>query len=162
MTAPLITQERLKELLHYDNATGVFTRKMWRGGTSRAGSVAGASHGKSGYLQMSIDGRLYFAHRLAWLYEYGRWPEHLIDHINGDPADNRIQNLRDVPQIKNMQNLRRRSLGATGFRGVKEHRPGQYIAQISHKGVNRYLGSFRTPEDAHAAYLRARAVVLSE
>lgn len=151
------TAQRLRELLHYDPDTGIFTRKIWRGGTSRVGSIAGANHGETGYLQMSIDGRLHFAHRLAWLYVHGEHPKHNIDHINGDRKDNRISNLRDVPQSINLLN-RHRSWASTGVVGVHKHRDG-FTAKIQKDGKAIYLGRFMSIAEAKSAYDLAKVCI---
>jgi hypothetical protein len=152
-----LTAQRLRDLLDYEPNTGIFTRRVWRGGTSRAGSVAGASHGKTGYLQISVDGRLYFAHRLAWLHYYGEHPKKHIDHINGDKSDNRISNLRDVSRSVNLQNVRRARVDnlATGLLGVIRSRD-KFSAHIFVDGKSKHLGVYSTAPEAHAAYLIAK------
>ena len=84
----MLTQERLKELLHYDEETGLFTRKT-RVASRMKGTISGARHNK-GYVQIMIDGDNYLAHRLAWFYVYGEWPKNQIDHINRIKTDNKI------------------------------------------------------------------------
>lgn len=101
----MLTQDRLRELLHYDPDTGVFTNIKPRHRV-KVGDIAGSNSGK-GYLQIQIDQKRYSAHRLAWLYTYGRFPEEFIDHINGNPSDNRIVNLREVTQRENLQNRKK-------------------------------------------------------
>ena len=89
----MITQERLKELLHYDPETGVFTWKVDKGTRARAGQEAGCLNGVSGYIDISIDKKLEKAHRLSFLYMDGSMPPEHTDHINGIRNDNRPQNL---------------------------------------------------------------------
>lgn len=153
-----LTAQRLRELLDYDAEAGLFTRKVWRGGTSRVGSVTGnKANCTLGYCQISVDGRLYFAHRLAWLYVHGDWPKHNIDHINGVRNDNRIANLRDVDQRTNIENQRRRRRdNSSGVMGVYEHKPGQYAASIRTGGKTKHLGLYASPEEAGEAYLSAK------
>src|SRR5690606_34614864 len=99
----MLTQQRLKELLYYDPETGIFTRLVGRSGPrARAGDVAGSDNGK-GYIRIYVDGRPYKAHRLAWFYMHGEWPEE-IDHRNGERADNRLSNLRPVTRQQNNLN----------------------------------------------------------
>ncbi len=98
----MLSIQRLKELFHYDAETGIFTRLKTAGGMV-TGSIAGSLN-PMGYLRVSIDHERYLCHRLAWLYSYGSWPEHEIDHINGIRTDNRLCNLRDVPHCINQLN----------------------------------------------------------
>lgn len=111
-----------------------------------------------GYRVIRIDKRLYTAHRLAWLYVHGSWPSGVIDHINGDRGDNRIENLRDIPKAQNHQNLKRPPANnRTGWLGVTFSRRRQhYVAQICIDGRHLYIGSFPTAERAHEAYMRAK------
>lgn len=87
-----LTQSRLKELLHYDHGTGVFTRRQTAGG-KKAGSTAGFAQ-STGRRQFRVDGKAYTTARLVWLYVHGSFPLAQIDHINGDTNDNRASNLR--------------------------------------------------------------------
>lgn len=98
-----ITAREARELFNYDPLTGTLT---WRSSIARnvpVGTIAGGRHSK-GYVKVKIYGRMYFAHRLAWLISYGRFPKNQIDHINRNRADNRLANLRDVTQSENMAN----------------------------------------------------------
>jgi hypothetical protein len=149
-----LTPERLKQLLHYDPATGVFTRVV-AAGRQAAGSVAGNADG-DGYLKLCVDGTTHKAHRLAWFYVYGKWPSHVIDHIDGNRANNAISNLRDVPRMVNSQNRKRaQSNSATGVLGVIADR-GRFVATVGVAGRCVHLGRFDTVEAAHAAYLKAK------
>jgi hypothetical protein len=151
-TSDLISHEELLTLLAYDPETGDF---WWRvkplKGRVQAGDIAGSEF-KGGYWGVRIKQAKYPAHRLAWFYVHGRWPEHDIDHINGDRMDNRIANLRDVPRSVNLQNQRRaKAHNALGVLGVRK-RGNRYAARID----NAHLGYFDTPEEAHAAYVAAK------
>src|SRR5579862_7745832 len=97
-----ITPERLKEVLDYDPATGEFRWKTRLGGKAVAGRVAG--YLDRGYISIRIDRRIYMAHRLAWLWVYGVWPEGWLDHINRKKNDNRIDNLRLAEPWQNQAN----------------------------------------------------------
>lgn len=153
--APELTAERLRELLHYDPDTGVFTWRVRTNSRAAAGAVAGAMTGR-GYLRIGINRKEYMSHRLAWLYVHGSWPEGDIDHRDGNPLNNRIGNLRDVTNVVNLQNQRRARAGnKCGLLGVSPSQ-GKWMAQIRAEGRNRYLGRFDTPALAHAAYLRAK------
>lgn len=145
-----LTFERLRELFAYDAKTGVFTKK-------NSGAPTGSAN-RAGYLCLRIDGRTYLAHRLAWLFAHSHWPANHIDHIDGDRANNRLSNLRDVPRTVNMQNMRRApSSGTSGHFGATYNKLAKkWIAQIRVGGRNKALGYFDTPEKASAAYVKAK------
>jgi hypothetical protein len=149
-----ITQKRLRELVDYDPSTGVFTRKI-RHWCAKKGQIAGCRT-PDGRLCFRVDGKLYLAHRLAWLYVHGKLPVGVIDHINGDHSDNRIENLRDVPRVVNQQNLRKAMAGSqTKLLGASPHGSG-FRAEIRVGGVKKYLGTYRTAEEAHRVYVDAK------
>ena len=89
-----LTAQRLREVLQYNQETGVFTRRIRAGGT-KAGDIAGGKH-NCGYLQISINNSLYLAHRLAWLHVHEVWPINQIDHIDGNRLNNSIENLQRI------------------------------------------------------------------
>jgi len=152
----MIDQETLKNALEYDSNTGVFVRLIsGRGRNSRIGDVAGMVD-KDGYIRISILGKKYQAHRLAWLYVYGKWPDMHIDHINGVREDNRIENLRDVDMTTNIQNLKKAMISnkSCGLLGVSfDANRKKFRAQIKYEGRKISIGMFDSPEDAHQAYL---------
>ncbi len=143
-----LTAERLKDLLHYDPDTGIFTWLVDRGRMRCKGKRAGSPEG-----QIRIDFHIYRPHRLAWLYMTGEWPKHLIDHADRDPSNNRWANLREATDQQNMWNGRSK-LPKSGFRGVKRHRNG-FVAFIYEGKRGIYLGSFKTAEEASAAHVAA-------
>ena len=148
----MLTQERLKELLHYDPDTGVFT---WRVNLRRKnvkGTVAGGAR-RDGYGRIGIGGKRYLSHRLAWLYVYGVWPKNLIDHKDRNQRNNAISNLRDVTHKENSENTTDTSehRGVSWCRGAR-----RWQARIQHFGKQVYLGLFNTVEEAQAVYLTAR------
>jgi hypothetical protein len=153
-----LTAARLRELLSYDRDTGVFTRAIatGRNGSHKAGVRSGYTT-PLGYVEISVDNKSFKAHRLAWLYVYGVWPNGHIDHIDGQPGNNAIANLREADDVLNGQNIKRakKSNKSSGLLGVSRNGPG-WSAHIQTRGVVRYLGQFRTPEDAHQAYLTAK------
>lgn len=150
-----LTADRLREILAYDPETGVFTWKVRTANCVRVGDVAGSFDDK-GYIKIKIDGRMHKAHRLAWLYVHGVWPKSGIDHVNSVRDDNRSANLREATQAENMQNERvSRSNNKTGFLGVAPSY-GKFQAQIWVGGKKMHIGTFDTPEEAHAAYLAAK------
>lgn len=147
-----LTAEILRELLDYDPDTGVFRNRIRRGNRGIAGAVTGTKR-PTGYVIIGIEGLDYYAHRLAWLYVHGEWPKADIDHIDGDPSNNRIHNLRDVSTTVNCQNHRGPKTGSQlGVLGVHKHRR-KYIAWICINKKKTYLGLYETPEMAHAVYL---------
>jgi hypothetical protein len=144
-----LTADGLRERLHYAKDTGVWTRL--RGGKgARIGDVAGHTN-VSGYREISVAGRVYKEHRLAYLYMTGEWPKHQIDHINGDPSDNRWLNLREATASKNQAN----SWGANGqWKGAERVR-GKWRARIKVNGKDRHLGMFDTRANAALAHATA-------
>lgn len=155
-----LTQERLKELLHYDPETGIFkwkfrdnVRANWN--TRYAGTVAGCLD-HYGHTVTSIDDVKYRASRLAWLYVTGEWPENEVDHWDLDKSNNRFHNLREASHGQNAHNRPKPSTNTSGFKGASLHKPTQkWMAQIRADGRGYYLGLHDTPEAAHAAYCEA-------
>lgn len=145
--------ELLKQLLDYDPATGVFIWKIsksgWRPVGSRAGTLA-----KSGYRYVTINRVMYRAHRLAWFYVHGKWPENL-DHINRDRDDNRMDNLRQADPSQNAVNGRLRCTNKSGYRGVSwSKKSRKWVAMGWEHNKGKYLGAFNDPKEAGAAYQR--------
>jgi hypothetical protein len=156
-----LTHETVSALLNYNPESGVLAWKVRSSSRRGPGDSAGSLH-RFGYIIVRVGGKAYKAHRLAWLLHYGKWPEDQVDHVNGDRADNRIANLRAATASENGQNLHRRKTGATGFLGVTQSKGPRsktlkFQAQIQSNGEYFYLGRFSTPEEAHAAYLEAKA-----
>ncbi len=151
-----LTAERLRELLLYDKNTGVFTWQVRPAYCINIGDVAGGEV-TSGHLMIRVDGTRYSAHRLAWLYVNGVWPEDQIDHINGVRSDNRISNLREATRYENSQNR-----GTTNGRGPfslgTSYRKDlqKWSASIRVDGRLKSLGHFETQEEAHKAYAAAK------
>ena len=161
MSTPL-TVQRLRQLLHYDEATGIFT---WRhSGRGHAASVrAGCLNPRWGYLYIGIDGRQYRANRLAWLYVYGEWPELPLDHINRNRADDCIGNLRLATKSQNAINAKRRTDNTSGYRGVTFAASRQkWQAQIHQNGHNKFLGYFDDREAAYAVRCDAERKMFGE
>ena len=143
----------LRSRLDYDPDTGIFT---WRNGP-RAGKPAGSvkrkgkDHCRAGQphnVKISVESSPYLAHRLAWAFVHGAWPEHVIDHISGDVTDNPISNLRDVPQRVNLQNSRRHKDNQTGVTGVQYYplwgnKPWVAKICVNYKIEQKYFSSKR-------------------
>jgi HNH endonuclease len=146
-----LTQERLRELLSYDPSTGIFRWRIKRK-KMNPGDIAG-SRRANGYWCIKIDYFGYQAHRLAWLYVYGKFPDDEIDHIHGSRADNRILELREATHAKNGMNRKMNSNNSSGFRGVSWHKQNkEWRAQIRHNFRIIYLGGFQTKQMASLAY----------
>ena len=150
MAKTILTQSRLKELLHYDPYTGCFTWRVRKNQCSEIGSVAGTQ--VCGYVSITLDRKKYQAHRLAWLYIYGELPANDVDHINRTRADNRITNLRLATRSENMQNQAHRKTNTSGHIGVVWYeRYKKWQAQIRLNCRCIYLGRFTEIADAIAA-----------
>ena len=144
----MITQKRLKELLKYDKKTGIFIWKDSRRGAVKVGSIAG-TEAENGYIVIKIDRKDYKAHRLAWLYEYGKMPTGQIDHKNRIKRDNFIDNLKDVTQCKNMKNKEKYKNNTSGETGVYwNEQIKKWLVKITINKKEIYLGAFETKEEA--------------
>ena len=143
-----------REYLRYDKKTGkMYWRKTLHGKVMPGQEEGSLSHG---YMQIKIFYRVYRIHRLAWLLVTGDWPKNQIDHKNRNRADNCWTNLREATQNQNNSNCGKRSHNTSGFKGACWHeRAGRWAAHITLRGKTKYLGLHDTPEQAHAAYVRA-------
>lgn len=154
----LLTLERLKECLSYDPETGVFTRLVSKG-RGKAGTEAGVVD-SNGYRIICVEGMNFKAHRLAWYYFYGKWPEGVVDHENHIRDDNRIRNLKDVTQAQNTAKGKNHR-GTQGVFGVPGVRIGggsrdQITTRIVINGVTTHLGCFEDIASAYEAYRQAK------
>lgn len=147
-TENLPTIERLREILSYDPETGLLRKKVGDYVRPRpTGSIV------RGYLRVSVDNQVLFGHRVIWAIYYGRWPESIIDHANGDKADNRITNLRLATKVQNAQNRKKTVVNTSGFKGVYWHKKAERWYSIGRvSGKQTYLGLYDTREEAHEAY----------
>lgn len=149
--------EELKSLVVYDPDTGVFTNKVNRG-PAKAGSSTGYTH-SSGYIQIGIKGKQYYAHRLAWLYHYGTWPEMSLDHKDGNRSNNAIDNLRLATSSENNRN-RAKAGGSSMYTGVSWDRSREkWEAYIWINNKKKFLGRFELEADAARAYNKAASEV---
>ncbi|HHE5908490.1 HNH endonuclease [Klebsiella sp. K796] len=147
-----INIQELKRMLHYDKSTGVFTWLVKPNRRIKVGSVAG-SITRFGYVKIKINGIDYKAHRLAWLYVNGQWPEKGIDHKDTIKTHNWIENLREADQPQNMANCGAHKNNSSGYKGVCLHKPsGKWYARIRYEGKRVSLGLYDTPEEAFDAY----------
>jgi hypothetical protein len=145
-----ISIPQLRELLRYDAETG---RLIWiaRPSGSRSlliGSEAGNVNLR-GYTYVRVLKKKFLKHRLCWALIYGEWPNTWIDHIDGDPSNNMLANLRLATPSQNNQN--RRATSNTGVKGVHTRGDGTYVAQICHQGKRMYLGAYAEISSAIAA-----------
>ena len=152
-----LTQERLKELLDYDKDIGIFTWKQTRNGHVKKGNIAGWKTDHD-YIKISILYKTIFAHRLAWFYFYGKFPQYQLDHINGIRTDNRICNLRECNNAENQQNQKKpQKINSTGFLGVYPvYKSKNFRAKITINKKTKHLGNFKTAIEAHDAYIKAK------
>lgn len=152
-----ITHDRLLEILDYDPETGVFVWKTQPCRRLRAGERAGSLR-CDGYRFIRINHKQYSEHRLAWFYVHGRWPAVCIDHVNRDPSDNRISNLREADHTQNRVN---RGAPAGKMKGARFNGSG-WVASIKAYGKSKYLGTFSTEEEASRAYAEAASRIFGE
>lgn len=149
----MTTQQRLKELLTYNPNTGDFIRNKVCSPRQQKGDVAGTI--KKGYVSIKIDYKDYKAHRLAWLYMTGEWPEYEIDHIDEVKSNNRWSNLREATRSQNAA-ARTSSSNSAGLRGVEQISSGKWRASLFVNRTRIYIGTFLTKEDAHKAYIEEK------
>jgi hypothetical protein len=143
---PALSQAEVRARLDYNPATGIFT---WRHDGKTAGTPTA-----EGYLDIYLAGRSIKAHRLAFLWMYGHWPQNLVDHVNGIRHDNRLINIRPATNAQNQWN-RAPSYGTkSGFKGVKYHaKSGKWRAELQvNNRIVRVRGLFDSAELAHRAY----------
>jgi len=154
----MITAERLRQLLAYEQDTGNFRWLVGHSGPAQIGDLAGRVT-TQGYCEIKIEGAFYKAHRLAILHVTGRLPDGEVDHRNGVRTDNRIDNLRVVNRSMNAQNLRKAlsTNKSCGLLGVTWDRTkSRWKSSIYSNGKRISLGYFKVAEDAHSAYVRAK------
>jgi hypothetical protein len=153
--------ERLRALLDYDQHTGIFRHRIARGGIN-AGDVSGCIK-NDGYIRIKIDDRGYYAHRLAWLWMTGKWPAACLDHKDRNKANNAWSNLRLATRAQNAANSKLKSNNTSEFRGVsKERECERWRAEIRLGGKRKYLGCFKTKEEAALAYSTAAKLQFGE
>jgi hypothetical protein len=148
--------ENLKKYLKYSPDTGLFHWILPSSDKTKIGDLAGCLR-PDGYVKIKIFGRSYLAHRLAWFFVHGEWPEEEIDHINRVRNDNRMENLRSILKRQQQQNMKLTTKSTSGFVGVSQRKSGKWRAHITIMGKFVSLGVFDTPEQASAAYMAAKA-----
>ena len=143
----LPSHNQVRETFNYDPATGHFYWRVTLSNRALAGSLAGTKQ-VNGYIYIRFDGKMILAHRLAWFYIHGVWPKDLIDHINGNRADNRLQNLREASLSQNAANGKVRSTNSSGIAGVSwDKSKNGWVASITVDG-RQIKRRFKNLEDA--------------
>jgi len=144
----MITQGFLKSHFLYYPDTGIFKRlKPTRGRSGRTGSTVGTIDSR-GYNRITIQGRKYSAHRLAWLYTHGVWPSE-IDHIDRNPSNNVLTNLREVTSSVNCHNRGLASDNTSGTKGVTWHKNNKcWEVRLMLEGKRQCLGCFKDKDEA--------------
>lgn len=146
------TVERVRECFDYDLNTGVFTWKVRNSNRVRIGDSTGSLSTTDGYLYIRLDRRNHVAHRLAWAFVHGFFPAEDVDHINGNRADNRIENLREASRAENGQNRKTPVNNKSGVKGVCHHqKTGKWRAQIHFEGKQHFFGLYDSLECAAEA-----------
>lgn len=147
-----LTRLELMETLDYNPETGIFVWKKRNCQRRKTGDIAGSIR-KDGRVTITIKYSAYLAHRLAWLFTYGEWPEFEIDHINLNPNDNRISNLRKASHAENKWNTTVRKNNKLGIKGVSlDKKKNKYQAVFTRNRERIWLGYFNTPEEAAKVY----------
>jgi hypothetical protein len=148
-----LTQKRLKEVLRYYPGSGIF---RWRTRERRKKNIIAGYKNSRGYIQIMIDGKKHPAHRLAFLYVHGYFPENDIDHIDRNPSNNKIKNLREVSRQCNMRNTGNRIDNTYGVKGVYwDKHANKWMVRICANGKDKYLGLYKNFNDAVIARYHA-------
>jgi hypothetical protein len=154
-----ITQERVQELFEYRDDGHLIRKKS--AGSAKAGSVS-ASIDAKGYSRTVVDGQNLLTHRVIWVYHNCNLPKQL-DHIDGNPMNNKIENLRPASMSENQRNAKVRANNKSGYKGVYFHKTRKsYVAQIRLHGKPVRLGVFANPIDAALAYNVAATELFGE
>lgn|SRR5262245_41315889 len=152
--------EVVRRLFDYDPNTGLLFWKVDRYRKIKAGMRAGSTNGTRGIVQIGINKTMWKAHRIAWAHYYGAWPTRDIDHVDRNPANNAIANLRECTMSQNQGNKKKRIDNRSGYKGVyrsnyRKHQNKPWTAEIRIDGKRHHLGRYTTPEQAHVAYVLA-------
>ena len=139
----MITQKQLKEVLQYDPIRGAFTWRVDKGPRAKLGTVAGSISKSTGYLAIGIDGKVYLAHRLAFLYMTGKWPKVQCDHENRRRWDCRWENLREATRSQNLRNTGPRKRNVTHEKNITWNPERErYRVVLRVNGKNKRFGDF--------------------
>jgi hypothetical protein len=158
----MITAERLREVLSYDSATGIFRWKIKPRPQSEVGDIAGTRHNQ-GYWHIRVLGQHYLAHRLAWLYMTGEWPEALVDHRDRNRSNNAWLNLRAATKSQNAANSAAHADSISGIKGVRWHEGHRkWDVTVCVNGVRTCHGRFDDLDEAKAAYAAAAELAFGD
>ena len=151
-----LTAERLRYLMRYMPENGQFIRISRSGvGAHSLSERPAGTITRKGYREIRVDGKLYYAHRLAWLFMTSCWPSAFVDHIDLNKDNNSWYNLREATNSQNGANRSLYKNNVSGLKGVHQTEYGRYVAQIRKDGTVRYIGTYDTRELANAAYEKA-------
>jgi hypothetical protein len=154
-----LSAEMARELFTYNPSTGILANRVRRGTRGLVGAPVGSDNGR-GHLIVKVGGRNYLVHRLIWLVVHGRWPADELDHIDGNPANNALDNLREATRAQNAQNKVGENGAASRFIGVSWHSAAsKWRAEICASGQRFSLGVFASEAEAYAAYCDAKALL---
>jgi len=143
----MLSQNRLKQLLHYNPDTGIFTRLSITSNCVKFGDIAGCL--RNGYIRISVENKRYQAHRLAWLYMMGEWPKHQIDHVDHVRNNNQWANLREASNRENCKNRSIHSNNTSGCTGVSWNKSiNKWVSYIRAEGDIVHLGVFDEIDNA--------------
>lgn len=139
-----LTQEELKSILHYDPISGEFH-------LTETNRLIGVN--RKGRLSITINGLQYQASHIAWFYMTGLWPAVFIDHKDGEPSNNKFDNLRSATNAENARNRKKHKNNGSGFTGVYWSKfRNRWMARIRFEGKLKHIGCYDTPEEAAEAY----------
>jgi len=150
----MLTQEQLRKLVRYSPVVGAFEKLVGQGtkASPKRWKLLGKSNADNSYIYLMIRGKRYQAHRLAWLYMHGEFPEHEIDHIDGDRTNNAISNLRKATHAQNAANAQMSKKNSSGIKGVSWSKAAKkWVARIITNGEVAFNAYFKNIEDARSA-----------
>lgn len=154
--------DAIRQVLHYDNLTGIFTRKV-PSRIQKVGDVAGTrvkSSTKPGkfYIRVGVLGRYFWAHRLAVAWVTGQWPTYEVDHADQNSENNAWDNLVEATKKENSKNLGKYRNNTSGFPGIAVRPNGKYMARIMSNKKSISLGDWDTVDEAMLARDTAKKI----
>jgi len=146
-----LTYERAIDLFDYNPDTGILTRKIITARRTKVGDEVGKVNASTGneYKRVGCDGEMYRVHRVIYLIMTGALPNNILDHIDGNPGNNKWENIRDSTDLENSRNQRLSKINTSGFCGVYwNNENSKWRAKISLNGTLKHLGYFTDKQDA--------------